>query len=47
MQKNLLINKLKMSKSKSSQNEIKNFEQLYYSLKDEYEQMQTDNIEIC
>ena len=44
--KNLLINKLKMSKSKSFQNEIKNFEQLYYNLKSEYEQMQTDNNEI-
>jgi len=32
--------------SKSSKNEIQNFEQLYYSLKDEYDQMQTDNNEI-
>ena len=45
-EKSLLINQLKMSKSKSSKNEIQNFEQLYYSLKDEYEQMQTDNNEI-
>lgn len=32
--------------SKSSKKEIQNFEQLYYSLKNEYEQMQTDNNEI-
>ena len=32
--------------SKSSKKKTQNFEQLYYSLKDEYEQMQNDNNEI-